>query len=155
MSFSVSYADERVLKDVLYDGFELSDAPEQVKQFMLYSHEKCICLDIGEKDYLPCYNVLCLSTKNPLGSFAAFCGAIDENDIFSIRIKLRQASEKLNQYVEEGAGSAQEFLRHLCNIRGTIKVALGKNSYGIVRKLFSHFTLKNNDFSSVSTRKMY
>ena len=26
---------------------------------------------------------------------------------------------------------------------------------GIVRKLFSHFTLKNNDFSSVSTRKMY
>ena len=26
---------------------------------------------------------------------------------------------------------------------------------GIVRKLFSHFTLKNNVFSSVSTRKMY
>ena len=26
---------------------------------------------------------------------------------------------------------------------------------GIVRKLFSHFTLKNNDFPSISTRKMY
>ena len=30
-----------------------------------------------------------------------------------------------------------------------------RNILGIVRKLFSHFTLKNNDFSSVSTRKMY
>ena len=129
MNFSVSDADEQSLREVLYEGFELSEAPKLVEQFMLYCREKCICLDIGENEFLPCYNAICLSRNNPLTSFAAFCGAIDENDIFAIRIKLRQASERLNHYIEEETGSASDYLRELRNIRLSIKDSLGNTGY--------------------------
>lgn len=129
MKFSVSDADEQSLRDVLYEGFELSEAPKLVEQFMLYCREKCICLDIGDNEFLPCYNAICLSRKNPLSSFATFCGAIDENDIFAIRIKLRQASERLNHYIEEETGSASDYLRELRNIRLSIKDSLGNTGY--------------------------
>lgn len=77
MRFSVSDGDEQSLRDVLYESFEISEAPKLVEQFMLYCREKCICLDIGDNEFLPCYNAICLSRNNPLTSFAAFCGAID------------------------------------------------------------------------------
>ena len=129
MRFSVSDGDEQSLRDVLYESFEISEAPKLVEQFMLYCREKCICLDIGDNEFLPCYNAICLSRNNPLTSFASFCGAIDENDIFAIRIKLRQASERLNRYVQEETGSASDYIRELRNIRLSIKDSLGDTGY--------------------------
>ena len=41
------------------------------------------------------------------------------------------------------------------NRKPSIEMTPANKFLGIVRKLFSHFTLKNNDFSSASTRKMY
>ena len=70
-----------------------------------------------------------LSQKNPLASFAAFCYPIDQGDTFAIRIKLHEASKRLNQYVDEETGSASDYLRDLRNIRLLIKESLGNDGY--------------------------
>lgn len=129
LRFMVNKASEQNLSDVLYEEFELSETPRQVEKYMRFCNEACICLDIGEDDYLPCRNAIVLSKKNALASFAAFCYAIDKRDTFAIRIKLREASKRLNQYVEEETGSAADYLRNLRNVRILIKESLGNNGY--------------------------
>ncbi len=129
LNLTVSDATEQDLTDVLYEGFELSETPRQVEKYTLLCHGKCICLDIGENAFLPSYNAVILSSKNPLASFAAFCYAIDQRDTFAIRIQLREASKRLDRYVEEDAGSASDYLRDLRNIRLSIKDSLGNNGY--------------------------
>ena len=129
LKYTVTDATEQDLTDVLYEDFELSETPHAVEKYMLLCHEKCICLDIEEDDYLPLYNAVILSQKNPLASFAAFCYAIDQGDTFAIRIKLREASKRLNQYVDEETGSASDYLRDLRNIRLLIKESLGNDGY--------------------------
>lgn len=120
---------EQNLAEALYDDFELSETPRQVEKYMSFCHAKCICLDLDEDDFLPCYNAVILSERNTLASFAAFCYAIDQRDTFAIRIKLREASKRLNQYVEKEEGSATDYLRNLRNIRLLIKESLGNNGY--------------------------
>ena len=117
------------LVDALYDDFELSETPSKVENYMRYCNEKCICLDIGEDDYLPCYNAIVLSKNNSISSFAAFCYDIDQRDTFAIRVKLREASKRLNQYVEDETGSSFDYLRNLRNVRLLIKDSLGNNGY--------------------------
>ena len=96
---------------------------------MKYCGESGVCLDIGEDNFLPCKNTVVLSKSNPLASFAAFCKSIDKTDTFSIRISLREASKKLNQFEEEESGSPSDYLRSLRNIRSMIKDSLGHNGY--------------------------
>lgn len=129
LRFSVDTGSAKYLADSLYEEFDLSETPRQVERYMTYCNERCICLDIRENDYLPCRNVIILSQKNPLASFAAFCYAIDQRDTFAIRIKLREASKRLNRYVEEEEGTAADYLRNLRNIRLLIKDSLGNNGY--------------------------
>lgn len=127
--FKLIGGDELNLADALYDDFELSETPRQVERYLTFCHEKCICLDIEDDDFLPCYNAIILSKKNALASFAAFCYAIDQRDTFAIRIKLREASKRLNQFVEEEKGSASDYLRNLRNVRLLIQESLGNNGY--------------------------
>ena len=127
--FSIMNLNEQNLPDVLYKGFELSETPQQVAEYTKKCQGKCICLDIAEDSFLPCQNALVLSQKNALSSFVAFCRAIDPRDIFSIRIGLREASNKLDHYVKEETVSASEFLRNLSNIRRIIKDSLGDKGY--------------------------
>ncbi len=129
LRISVSNATEQALAEALYEDFDLSETPHQVEKYMRFCNQHCICLDIGEDDYLPCYNAVILSRKNPLASFAAFCYAVDQRDTFAIRIKLREASKRLNQYVDEETGSAADYLRNLRNIRLLIKESLGSSGY--------------------------
>lgn len=117
------------IADVLYTDFELNETPKQVEKYMKLCGEKCVCLDLEEDEYLPCYNAIILSRKNVLASFAAFCYAIDQRDTFAIRIKLREASKRLNQYVEEEEGTASDYLRNLRNVRLLIKESLGNIGY--------------------------
>ena len=128
-AFSVGVDKLQELQDVLYENFDLNETPGQVEKYMTYCHKKCICLDINEDCFLPCQNAIVLSKNNPMASFASFCYAIDKKSTFAIRLKLREASERLNQYVEEGVGSASDYLRDLRNIRLLIKESLGNRGY--------------------------
>lgn len=155
IKLSLSDSSFQSLQDVLFEDFELGETPHCIEKYMQSCHEKCICLDIGEEDYLPFNNAVVLSKKNPIASFAAFCYAVDQSDTFSIRIKLREASEKLNVYVEEESGSASDYLRNLRNVRLLIKDSLGKFGYrnyidlilhsGTDRGRFIHEILQNAD----------
>lgn len=127
--FSVIGVAVTPISDVLYGGFELSETPRTVEKYMQYCSEACICLDIAEDRFLPCYNGIVLSASNPLSSFAAFCYEMDSRDTFAIRIKLREASNQLNQCVENNSGTAADYIRDLRNIRLTVKDSLGTEGY--------------------------
>ena len=127
--FSIKNADEQKLSEVLYEDFDLRETPRQVENYIKDCQEKCVCLDIEEDNFLPCSNIIILSQKNALSSLAAFCRAIDPKDALTVRIGLREASNRLNHYVEEGTGTASDFLRFLSNIRRSIKDALGQEGY--------------------------
>lgn len=122
-------ASTKEIKDVLEENFDISEAPQKVENYMRLCQEKCVCLDIEEDAYLPFYNALVLSERNPLDSFAAFCRAIDKNDAFTIRMQLRKASRELNQYEDETECSASDYLRKLRNVRLLIKDSIGNKGY--------------------------
>lgn len=127
--FSVIDAAPTPISDVIFEGFELSETPRTVEKYMQYCKETCICLGIAEGQFLPCYNGIVLSASNPLSSFAAFCYEMDSRDTFAIRIKLREASNQLNQCVENNSGTAVDYIRDLRNIRLTVKDSLGAAGY--------------------------
>ena len=127
--FSIVGAEITSLADVLSGGFELSETPRVVERYMQYCNEACICIDIADNQFLPCHNGIVLSAGNPLSSFAAFCYEMDSRDTFAIRIKLREASNQLNQCIENNSGSAADYIRDLRNIRLTVKDSLGTTGY--------------------------
>ena len=127
--FSIDVAQMTVITSVLYDGFELTETPRIIEKYMNFCRSACICIDIPEDRFLPCYNGIILSKSNPLSSFAAFCYAVDTHDTFAIRIKLREASNLLDQCIENGIGTASDYIRDLRNIRLTVKDSLGNNGY--------------------------
>lgn len=124
----ISDADEQAISDLLDDEFEMSDIPEAVRDYLRFCNSICSCIDGKDDFFLPCYNVLLLSTSAPLSSFASFCYVIDEKDTFSIRMKMREASKQLDYY-ENGECNDEEYFRRLCNIRKIIKESLGKEGY--------------------------
>ena len=117
------------LHESLGSDFDISETPKQIEKYIMSCDGFGVCLDIGENNFLPCKNAVILSKSNPLASFAAFCYAIDQRDTFAIRIKLREASKRLDQFVDEETGSASDYLRSLCNIRKVIKESLVDNGY--------------------------
>ncbi len=127
--FSIDGAEITSLTEVLSGGFELSETPRIVEKYMQYCKEACICLDIADNQFLPCHNGIVLSGGNPLSSFAAFCYEMDSRDTFAIRIKLREASNKLNLCIENNSGSAADYIRDLRNIRLTVRDSLGTTGY--------------------------
>ena len=127
--FSIVGAEISSLSEVLSGAFELSETPRVVERYMQYCNEACICLDIADNQFLPCHNGIVLSAGNPLSSFAAFCYEMDSRDTFAIRIKLKEASNQLNQCIENNSGSAADYIRDLRNIRLTVKDSLGTTGY--------------------------
>lgn len=143
------------ITDVMYEGFECSEAPKKVERYLANCRQKVALANIAENQFFACDNGLVLSSKNPIASFVAFCGAIDSHDIFAVRMKLRNASEKLDAYGMEEDISADEYLHELRNIRYTVKDSLGKQGYksyldlilksGIDSKRFIQELLQNAD----------
>lgn len=125
-NFAVKENASSKISQVLYEGFEISEAPKAVENYLKFCGERFVLLDIDESRYLPCHNALVLSKKNALSSFGAFCNAIDQRDTFSIRIRLREASMRLNQYDETDSINAFDYLRELKNNRLVIKESLGQ-----------------------------
>ena len=117
------------IRDVLYQDFNPTEAPKIVERYLGWCQEKCVLSDIGQDQYLPCHNALVLSAANPLSSFAAFCYEIDSSDTFSIRMKHKEISARLNQLSESNEGSADDFLRELRNQRLLGRDALGPKQY--------------------------
>lgn len=122
-------ASEKLITDILKSEFNMSDVPVQIRDYLKYCHEKCICINTSDNFFLPCHNAVILSINNPLTSFASFCYAIDENDTFAIRIKIRDASKELNKYVEDSTISDNEYMRRLRQIRKIVKDSLGNEGY--------------------------
>lgn len=128
-SFIVEEKELSILQEILYSGFDPSETPKLVAHYLKTSGYNCICMDIGERQYLPCSNAIILSRQNPLSAFAEFCRSIDDRDTFAIRVALREASERLNLYVDNNLGSPEEYLKLLRDIRRIVKDSLGKNGY--------------------------
>lgn len=126
---SISGAELQPIRSALYTDFEPSETPEKVEAYLKYCEEKCTCLDIDENRFMPCYNGIVLSEKNALTSFADFCSAVDSRDVFAVRIKLKEASIRLNELVENEIGTASDYLRELKNIRLMVKDSLGEKGY--------------------------
>lgn len=126
---SISGAELQPIRSALYTDFEPGETPEKVEAYLKYCEEKCMCLDIDENRYMPCYNGIVLSEKNALTSFADFCSAVDSRDVFAVRIKLKEASIRLNELVENETGTASDYLRELKNIRLMVKDSLGEKGY--------------------------
>ena len=124
----ITDADVQEISTHLDDDFDMNDIPKNVREYMKYCHQKCVCIDTNENFFLPCYNAVIISSNDPLSSLASFCYAIDENDEFSIRMKMRKSSKQLDDY-ENGECTDEEYLRKLCNIRKTIKDSLGEEGY--------------------------
>ena len=127
--YSVQGAELITIQEALYKDFQISEAPKDVENYLTYCKEKCVLMDIGADQYFPCHNALILSSANPLASFSAFCYAIDSKDTFSIRMKHKEISERLNQLSETNVGSAEDYLRELRNQRKLVKDALGDKAY--------------------------
>lgn len=127
--FSINNNQTSSITQVLDNGFELSETPRLVENYMKRCMESCVCLSIPDDCYLPCYNSIVLASNNPLASFAAFCYEMDSRDTFAIRIKLREASNQLDQCIEDNTGSAADYIRDLRNIRLTVKDSLGTAGY--------------------------
>ena len=117
------------IQDALYQDFKLSETPKAVERYLRWCQEKCVLIDIGEDQYFPCYNALVLSVRNPLTSFSAFCYAVDSKDTFSIRMKHKEISDRLNRLSESDEGSAEDYLRELRNNRQLGRDAIGKQQY--------------------------
>lgn len=129
--FHVTGAELFHATEVLYSDFKLSDTPEAVEWYMKLRdvNLKCVRANISDNQFLVCHNAVVLSDKNPLSSFAAFCFEIDRNDIFSIRIKLKEAYANLDKLTNDNSGSASDYLRVLRNNRSLVKDSLGDNGY--------------------------
>lgn len=128
-TFSIDHEIMIPITNVLPEGFLISDAPAPIENYLKYLNEKCVLLNIDNTDFMACHNAIVLSEKDPVASFAAFCSKVDSNSMFSIRMKLHEATQKLNQVNDDTTISNKEYLRQLRHIRLAIKDSLGKQSY--------------------------
>lgn len=125
----ITDANELDILNIFKDEFEISDIPKDVRNYMDYCHQKCICIDNQKDIYLPCFNLIMISAQNPLSSFLSFCRNIDPNDPFTTRIAWREKSNELNKYVEDSTISKSEYMRVLRQIRLSIRDSLGEDGY--------------------------
>ncbi|MBD5080995.1 MAG: hypothetical protein HDT44_04440 [Ruminococcaceae bacterium] len=119
----------KIITDVLGDNIELNDAPEKVRKYMEYCNKKCICIDESNGVFLPCYNAILISEKEPLLSFISFCSDIDSNNLFTMRMKWREQSKKLNESVDDLTIPEKNYMQMLRDIRLVIHEILGKEGY--------------------------
>ena len=143
------------VESVLYNGFEINEAPGSIAKYLCSINSSCICLNIPDRAYLPCSNLLVLSSDDPIASFSSFCFDIDNRSHFAVSLRMKEASEELNKAVEENIGTDQEFLMLLRANRRFVKDALGENGYrkyidlinrsGIDRNRFIQEILQNAD----------
>ena len=127
--YNIKTDDILSIQDALYPEFKSSEAPRQLEKYLTRCKEQCLLLDIEEEKYFPCDNVLVLSKRNPMTSFSALCYAIDNKDTFSIRMKHKEISERLNLLSESNEGTAEDYLRELRNNRLLGKEAIGNRQY--------------------------
>ena len=151
----VSGVDADSIYNLLPSDFSAKEAPDKVGAYLQFCEEKGIGIDAEANQYLPCYSAILLSKRNPLAAFAAFCSSVDQSDLFVVRMKLRDASNQLNQFNDNSFATAEEGLRVLRNSRLATKESLGKNGYrrlieliqraGTDRNRFLHELLQNAD----------
>lgn len=127
--FSVSCTEMDTVASIFQGEYDLSETPKAVNRYLGYCENACVCLNIAEDQFLPCHNGLVLSKGNPLSSLAEFCDRIDKAGTFTIRIKLREATNRIEECIRNDSGTADDFIKDIRNIRLTIKESLGKTGY--------------------------
>lgn len=154
-AFSIVNGNEVRLSDALNMDIDISETPNDVELFLKLCGEHCLCADIGPLKYLPYRSGIVLSKQDPLSSFSSFCYAVDQKDTFAIRMRLREASSRLNRYVDNDIGTPTDFIRELRNIRLLVRDSLGEVGYheyinliqksGTDRRRFIQEILQNAD----------
>ena len=128
--FSFAGQGETGLSKILYKDFRIYETPKLIENYFTYTKERYICVDIEESRFLPCCNGLVLSHANPLASVASFCYTMDQRDTFSVRIKLREVSERLNSITnDDSIGTPFEYIKELSEQRKIIRDSLEKDGY--------------------------
>ena len=84
-------------------------------------------ISFEEQMYFVAKNILVLSEKNYLDVFADFCRDVNKNDLFSANIKMRAASDRLNNVND--SLSVVKYMELLHEVRKAIKVAFGNTTY--------------------------
>ena len=101
---------------------------ERVAQYMSNREYAYITTELDKKaPYFIGKNILVLSNQDTLNAFAEFCQDVDKNDYFAANMKLRAASDRLNE--AEDSLSVPEFMKLLREVRSSIKITLGKKQY--------------------------
>ena len=127
--FSITGAKLEHLTEVMPSGFDFGELPDPVERYLNYCGGKCLCIDTPNNAYIPFRNALVLSANNPQGSLGEFCANIDPKDTYSVRMKLREASNSLNKYEVDNRVSDADYLRTLQNIRLSVIDSLGQDGY--------------------------
>ena len=110
------------------DPIDISDLDEISSRYLSLINSKALLIaSNNEKFNFIANNILILSEKSPIKSFAHFCSSLDKNDLFAANLTIKQASRELND--ADNSLDASEYLRMLRGVRGTIQKALGKKAY--------------------------
>ena len=72
-SFSVVADATQPISEVMYEDFDISEAPRLAENYLKYCDSRCLPVDIDSELYLPCQNALIISQSNTLDSFTSFC----------------------------------------------------------------------------------
>ncbi|MFP5522194.1 sacsin N-terminal ATP-binding-like domain-containing protein [Peptococcus simiae] len=106
-------------------------------------------------------NGIVLKKGEELNSLAILVEPFDSNKIFSLSLKLRAATKRLDRIEEDDACSNLQYLEHLRDVRKSIKIAYGEKTYqgyvSVIKKIganpdrFLNELLQNADDCSFST----
>lgn len=112
----------------IVDLVEAADLDEHFEKYVQSTKYKFIELPNKKSDfYLMGSNGIVLSKEEPLGSFGNLSAQFDPNNTFSSTLKIRQASDKLNNASE--SMSNVDYLKLLRGVRNSLVGAFGKKAY--------------------------
>lgn len=135
-------------RDLSLEIKELVEATELSKKFERYLHEisyKVITVDVDTDEFaFPANNAVVLSKKGPLGSFSALSSDYDPRHTFSATLKIRQASNKLNDVDDDISNT--EYLKLLRDVRLSLVQAFGKTAYNSYISIVNKAGADNNRF---------
>lgn len=115
-------------KLTIIDLVETADLDAYFEKYVQSTQYKFLELPNKKSEfYLAGSNGIVLSKEEPLGSFGSLSAHFDPNNTFSSTLKIRQASDKLNNASE--SMSNVDYLKLLRGVRNSLVGAFGKKAY--------------------------
>ncbi len=104
-----------------------------------------IAPDVEDEFYFACKDILILSKNAPLSSFALLTEKFDKKGTFSATLKMRQASEDLNNVACKNMSNS-EYLKFLYRVRKSLVNAFGKEVYNNYIQIINKAGINENRF---------